>query len=267
MPTLDVVTPDTFFGMFKGEPGTRKSTAALSFPTPQYWFDVDQKIKAMLLPGKRWGINFKDVEFDRYTDWNSIRVKLEKLQVSCPYKTLIMDSITSIGDAVNRQTMKFKTGTTTKSGEEKGMRVAGIPVNTLEDYKAEASAFSEMLALLKDINQFHKTNVILIAHVIGDRNIPDSRTHFARIIVTGGKIISAKIPAYCEEVYHFNVEGAIDTSKEGSYGLKTVHTGDDFARTSLPLPASIVFNNEPLYERWIKPAMQQLKDEKPVTKF
>src|SRR5712691_103445 len=254
----DTADMNELYCLFKGESGLRKSTCALSFPLPQYWISTDRKMNALKIPMKNWGIDAKQIHYDDYTDWNSIRIKLEQLQVSCSYKTIIVDSITSVADVTNNQTMKSKSGTTTKSGEEKGMRVGGIPVNTLEDYKAEASAFQSLIALTKDIHVYHKVNIILIAHVIGERTKSESNgsTHFARIIVTGGKIISAKIPEYCSEIYHFNVESAVDISKEGAYGLLTRHTGDDYARTTLPLPRSIVFNDEPLYDMYVLPAIK-----------
>jgi hypothetical protein len=105
----------------------------------------------------------------------------------------------------------------------------------------------------------------LIAHVIGDRKPEEANmSHFARIIVTGGKIISAKIPAYCQEIYHFNVKAAADTSQEGKYSLVTSHMGNDFARTCLPLEREIVFNNNPLYPTYIKPALTKLMEKKSI---
>ena len=253
---------DNLFCMFKGEPGTRKSTQTLSFPKPIYYFDIDRKINSLIRPARDWGVSFTEIEYDIHKDYLSVLKKLEQFQLNCKYKTLVIDSITSLGDAVNRQTMKLKSGTTSKDGSEKGMRVGGIPVNTMEDYKAEASAFSETVALLKEIHEFHSVNVILIAHVIGDRSTgQNEQTHFARIIVTGGKIISAKIPAYCPEVYHFNVEQSMDMDKEGAYGLVTVHTGQDFARTALPLDRKIIFNNQQLYSTYLQPAINKLKGE------
>lgn len=260
---------DILYALFKGEPGTRKSTAAASFPTPQYWFSVDQKMNAMLLPMKAFGTNLSQVDYDDYSDYNALRTKLENFQTNCKYKTIILDSITSMGDATNRQTIKLKTGSSRKDGSEAGNRVGGIAVNTMEDYKAEASAFQEMIALTKDVHKFHKVNIVLIAHVIGERKATEisGSTHFARIIVTGGKIISAKIPAYCGEVYHFNVESDVDTSKEGQYGLLTSHTGDDFARTALPLDRKILFNNQPLYDRFLLPAINKMNATSSVTKI
>ncbi len=250
--------------MFKGEPGTRKSTAALSYPTPQYWISTDQKMEAMQLPAKRWGINLKEIEYDDYTNWDKPKAKLEMLQVNCPYKTIIVDSITSIGDCMTSQARGMKN----KKGE--GKMIGGIPVSGLEEFNAESSAFKEMIALLKDIHKFHKVHIILIAHVIGQRKDSDDNksTHHSRIIVTGAAQISAKIASYVTEAYHFNVKSDFNVdSGEGKYALFTSHMGNDYARTSLPLPKEIEFNNEPLYDKWIKPAIDKQMKEKPIERI
>ena len=269
MPTLDEVKGDALFYMFKGEPGTRKSTQALSFPCPQYWFCHDKHMHSLVLPMKKWGINAKEVHYDNYTDWAAMEQKLKSFQEKCPYKTLIVDSITSQGDSINDQTTVMKgTQRTADNKEAVSRKIGGIEVNSLEDYKAEAAAFRDTVAYLKDISSYHKVNVILIAHVVGSRpNEADNSSYFTRIVVTGGKVISAKIPAYCEEIYHFYVEPDVDTKKEGKYALITRNNGSDYARTGLPLPQKIEFGDAQLYERWIKPAITQLNNEKPVQKF
>lgn len=248
------------FAMFKGEPGTRKSTAALSFPKPQYWFQADRKQNSLILPAAKWNVDLDQIDYDNYSDWMMMLAKLKQLQMNCSYKTIIVDSITSVGDNINSQTLRLESGSSSKSGESKGIKVGGIPVGTFDNYKAEAAAFNELCSILQDIRNFHNCNVVLIAHVIGDRNAKDAstNTHFARIIVTGGKIISAKIPAYCDEVYHFNAVPALTPGQMPDYEAITVHTGDDFARTALPLPPSMRFNDRPLYETYIKPAIDEL---------
>lgn len=252
---------DALYCLFKGEPGTRKSTAALSFPKPIFYLSWDQKMDALALPMRQWGLNPKDIKWEDYTRWSDEgRMRLEQFQVSCPYKTIVIDSITSCADAINRETLKYKRG----KGE--GKMVANIPVNSIEDFNAEDSALKELVALTKDINSFHKVNVILIAHIIQKEiKSADGQTHMSRILVTAGKGIAQKIPAYCSEVYHFNIQtGGFDTSKGGQYALKTTHTGDDFARTSLPLEPEIVFGNRPLYDDFIKPAIDKM-NQKPNT--
>lgn len=275
MPTLDQTTISTLFTMLKGEPGTRKSTQALSYPSPQYWISTDQKMEALTLPMKRWGINGKDISYDDYVDWSKPKAKLEQFQVNCPFRTIIVDSITSIADNMNRETRKIKNqpkrgSDNTESSGGTGKMIGNIQVNGLEEYNAEAVAFQEMIALLKDIHKFHKVNVILIAHVVGQRNADAANklTHHSRVIITGGDKISGKIASYMTEVYHFNVKQDFDVdSGTGKFGLFTQHTGNDYARTSLPLAREIEFNNDPLYEKWIAPAITNLTKEKPIERI
>lgn len=251
---MEAVTFDNLYCLFKGEPGTRKSGAALSFPKPIYYFSFDRKMDGLALPMRAWGINPKDVHYDDYSDWNQAKIKLEKLQVNCPYKTIVIDSITSCADAINRQTLRVK------GSDGKGKGIAGIAVNSIEDFNAEESALKELVALTKDIAGYHKINVVLIAHVIQKdvKNAAGQVTHVSRTIVTAGKGIAAKIPAYCSEVYHFNIKGG-KLQGDGKYSLLTQHTGDDFARSSLGLPLEIVFDDDPLYERYLLPAITRMR--------
>lgn len=264
MPTMyDELNLDVLFSMFKGEWGTRKSTSAVSFPGPQYWFSYDKKMRSLILPMKNFGIKMNSITYDDYTDWSKADKKLRELKVDCPYKTIVVDSITSLGDSIMDQTKRFKAGGTRKSGAAAGKSVGGIEVNELEDYNAESSAIGDMISMLKDIHGFHKVNVILIAHVIQvEYRSVAGETHFSRSIVTAAKKMAAKIPAYCDEVYHFNIDRGMEAGGEGSYALLTTHTGDDYARTGLPLPKKIVFGNQPLYDRYIAPAILNLKESK-----
>jgi hypothetical protein len=270
MADMSTMNFDSLYCLFKGEPGTRKSTQALSFPGPQYWFSWDRKMNGIYLPMKKWGIDPKTISFDDYDDWNKAKTKLEQFQVQCPYKTLVFDSLTSMADMTLRQTVSMKYGKTRSSGAAAGKLIAGIAVNEIEDYNAESAALQELIALTKDINAFHKVNVILIAHVVQAeyRNTTNNTTHISRTIVTAGKKVAPKIPAYCGEVYHFNIDKGMVEGGGGSYTLLTEHTGDDFARSALGLSHKIEFGDKPLYETYIKPAIAKtLATYVPVTKF
>lgn len=261
MPTMNDVNFDALYVMMKGEPGTRKSTQALSFPGPQYWFSWDRKMNGIYLPMRKWGIDPKTITYEDYDDWTRPRAKLEQFKVNCPYKTIVLDSITSMADMTLRQTVRLKYGMTRKSGGQAGKLVGGIAVNEIEDYNAESSALNEMMALTKDINIELKVNVILIAHVVKAeyRDTAKNVTHISRQIVTAGKNIAAKIPAYCGEVYHFNIKKGFEADARGEYSLLTEHTGDDFARTALGLDREIVFADKPLYDTYLKPAIERMK--------
>jgi hypothetical protein len=210
---------------------------------------------------RAWGIDPKLVEYDDYDDWSKARAKLEQFQVNCKFKTLILDSLTSLADSALRQTMSLKKGATRSSGAAAGRVVGGIAINELEDYGAESAALMEAISLTKDICGYHKVNIILIAHVIqAEYKSTGGVTHMSRTIVTAGKRVAPKIPGYCGEAYHFNIErGMAADGSGGSYTLLTQHTGDDFARTGLPLPAKIEFADSPLYKTWLEPAIRKLK--------
>src|SRR5512145_2001547 len=102
MPNMSDMNFEAMVYLLKGEPGTRKSTQAASFPGPQYWFSWDRKMNSIYLPMKKWGIDPKSISYEDYDDWNRPRQKLEQLKVNCPYKTVVGDAITSMADATLR---------------------------------------------------------------------------------------------------------------------------------------------------------------------
>lgn len=266
MPTMEMLDPTYQYYMLKGEPGTRKSTFALSFPTPQYWFSWDKKMSSMAVPMRNFGVEPKDIVYDDYEDWTTAAKKLDEFVGKCKhpdgrkYETIIIDSFTSAMDMVLRQTLKMKKGQTRSSGQAAGKMIAGIAVNELEDYNAESSAANELIAITKDIHTFHKVNIVLIAHVMEvSYKSTSGETQMSRTIVTAGKRVAAKIPAYCSEVYHFDIEKSISESLPGNYTFITENTGDDFARTGLALPRRIIFNDKPAYKTFIEPAINKLK--------
>lgn len=269
MPSMEGFNPEALFVMMKGEPGTRKSTQALSFPKPQYWVSTDQKMESLVYPMKLWGINPREIEYDDYTNWTDPKNKLEKLSgkgefsYRCPFKTVIIDSITSLGDNINRETIGVK------RAEGSGKKIGNIYVSGLEEYNSEASAFQELMAILKKLNKSFGVNVILIAHVVGQRKDDEKNklTHHSRVIITGGDKISGKIASYMTEVYHFDVKTDFTVDMPGEYGLYTSHTGNDYARSSLPLERRIIFNEKPLYDTWVAPAIRKLKEMKPIERI
>ena len=261
---LSDVKVDTPFILLKGEPGLRKSTQALSFAEagPQYWFSFDRKMSGILIPARKWGIDLSTIEYDDYDDWQKAALKLEQLSMNAKKYTggIIVDSVTTMADAALRQTLKLKIGSTRASGAKAGKLVGGIAVNEIEDYNAEAGAINEMMALLKDINSFHKVPVILIAHVFETGQKPGQSTANRRI-VTAGKAPAAKIPAVCTEVIHFNLKPGV-VAGSGTFVMVTENNGDDFARTSIGLPKEMEFSDQSLYRTWFKPAMDKMMETK-----
>lgn len=252
---LTKIDPRALFIMMKGEPGTRKSTSALSYlpAGKQYWFSWDQKMSALLLPASKWSMDLSQIEYDDYDDWDKAKAKLKEFQVGMKgFKTLVFDSITTMADSTLRQQRTNKAGA--------GKKLGTIEVDGIEEYNAESAAIGELVAICKDIKKFHKVNIILIAHVVQAeyRNTTTNTTHVSRTIVTAGKKIAAKLPAICEEVYHFNIKKGIVEGTGGKYTCLTTHTGDDFARTILPVSAEIEFGDRPLYSDFLLPGINEL---------
>jgi len=261
MTDMSVAKIDSQYIMLIGTAGTRKSTQALSYPKPQFWLSFDQKMNSLLIPMKKWGISPKEIHYEDYKNWNDPRAQLEKLQVNCPYKTIIIDSTTTAANAILRQAKQMKTGITRQSGAAAGKLIAGIAVNEMEDYNAEAAALLELVALTKDICKYHHVNIILISHLIqAEYKSAGNTVNIVRTIVTAGKRIAPMIPAYCEEVYHSFIKKGFDADSGGDYAILTSSTNEDFARTQLLLDKEIIVNDKPLYNTWIKPAIDKINE-------
>jgi hypothetical protein len=175
-----------------------------------------------------------------------------------------------MADMTLRQTLKAKRGTTRQSGAAAGKNIGGIAVNEIEDYNAESSALNELIALTKDIQAYNAKkgkyiSIILIAHVMEVTNKSlDGTMHTSRTIVTAGKRVAAKVPAYCSEVYHFGIKKSFDANVGGQYAIITENPGEDFARTALNLPREIIIGDDALYPKYILPAVQALTQTKPT---
>lgn len=259
MPTLENIEHDVLYSLFKGEPNTTKSSQALTWPKPQYWLSWDGKMQALARAMKHHGVKGEDISFDNYENWDSPRKKLESFQLNCPFKTIVVDSITSGSDYILRQVRKSKSGSTRASGAAAGKSIAGIETNELEDFNAEAAALSELVALTKYLFEYKRINIILIGHVIRtEQKSLDGKINITRQLVTAAKKVASKIPAYCTEIYHFDIEPSL-TGGQGKINMRTTSSSEDYARTSLPLPGLIELGYDNLYEKYVLPAIKELK--------
>jgi hypothetical protein len=252
MPNIeDALTKEEFLFLFKGEPSGGKSIAAASFPRP-YIFDMESRIRSVAAyhypRGKR------DLEYDTYTredypkfdkKWDEF-VEMSKMK-RFPYDTVIVDSLTSSADLLLSHVIRLK------GLESKGKKIAGIAVNSIEDYNAENAMLSELVQFLQQIRCKYK---ILIAHVIKTEktNLNDDSTVVTRQLLTGGKKIAARIPGYFDEIYHFEQK---PVGGRPQFIARTVNSGEDFARTTLKLPKEINFTDNNFYEL-ILPSIQEV---------
>lgn len=242
------------FALFKGLPGTGKSDAALSFPTP-YVFDFDRKMPAIAMkhfPGK-------DVHWDNFENIFHLRDRMNELIINCPYETLIFDSVTSLSSCFLNSMDRTK-GTslmeqisravTTKTGE-KMIEAIGI-----DYYNAESSFFERFIIEMSSLLYAREKNpkhVIILAHVLVTESAPNplkqGATTISRSILTAGRKAATAIEKSFDETYYFTVESnPFSANTEPTYICNTKPAGADNARTAFNLPARINFTNKNFYD-------------------
>lgn len=258
MNTQDIVIGERVVALFKGDPCTGKTPAAASYPDP-YFFDFDGKMTSVkkMFPTK-------PVVYDRYfsfepayrrlKDWvepclveewvegqKVVRVDPVAFSQRCPYKTLVLDSITSFSGAIISNQVNERPKKTVRGG---------ISTVEIQDYGDEARGITMFLDALCIV----PVNVIVIAHVLkatiselqGGRRV----TTETRTLLTAGQKIAAVIPKYFQEIYHFYCDtpmGAVGDDVRPAFKICTFNTGTDFATSALPLPGTIDFTNKSLY--------------------
>jgi AAA domain len=252
--TNDITSVPGLFALFKGESGSGKSVAALSFPGA-YVFDFDKKMPAIArkhFPGK-------EIHYDTFKNIFEVAEKLSEFRNICPYETLINDSVTSL---VNM--------TLNTIGEAKGERVVdmlrtlskkgNIELMSIDYYNGETNFIQRFwIDALKSLwsQEGNPKNVLTIAHVLTVDSAPDLKTKLVtrtRSIVTAGRKVAAYIPTQFDEVYHFAFErpdlGEINPKIKRI--CKTESVDEDYAKTAYRIPATIDFTDKSLYDELTK---------------
>ena len=235
--------------LFKGDPGTGKTPSAVTYPG-SYLLDLDGRAAAT---ASYWR-DKKEFHFDTITnDYPALCEKLEGLIRYNPYGTVIIDSITTLARSIHTLIFEARSkGAQVKSDKQRIYlnaatipgKFAGIPVLEIDDYKTESTGIIQILDAGRVLwNNGKGCNVIFIAHVIEVENKDlKGKITRTRAIMTGGRKIAAEIPVYFNEAYHFF------TGLSGGFTIVTKNDGEDWAKTSLPLPKEIDFTNQDFYQ-------------------
>ena len=251
--TLDTTVETGFFGLFKGDSGSGKTVASLSFPNP-YVFDFDRKMPAISLkhfPGK-------EVYWDTFENIFDIGDKVGGLMEDCPYETIIADSVTSLSynciksiDDVKGQNVL----TMLKNFKKSSKGYSTIELRGYDYYNGEDNFLKFFIDQLKLLwaRPGNPKHVIIVAHVL-TAETTDIKTKVVtktRRIVTAGKNIAAYIPAQFDECWHFGVERPPidDPSVRVQHVVCTEAIGDDYAKTAYNLDPIIDFTKALLYEK------------------
>jgi AAA domain len=249
--TSDKQSEKGLLAIFKGESGEGKSVAALSFPNA-YVFDFDRKMPSIA----KKHFPDKEVHWETFEDIFQIQQRLIEFSISCPYDTLIVDSITglvnicvdSVGQVKGESVPDILSRT-------KGSKNKTIEMMTIDYYSAEdrfCTFFIDQLKLFwaRDAKPRH---VIVNAHVVTVESSPDLKTKIVtrtRSIVSKGKKFASWLPSGFDNVYIFGRErpdmGDIDQTVKRV--IRTEAYGEDSAKCSYNFPETIDFTNASLYD-------------------
>ena len=233
MPSFDDFIPGKDLKVIlKGEPATRKTSAAASFPGTTKWWDADHKIGSLWTP-KQKGLVAAEIDYEEINTYIDLKPKLIQQTKYNPYDNTVIDSLSNL---IDRQLYAWS-----KDGKK---ITRGIKVNEIEDWLAESTMITELMEIIEEISG----NVFLICHVWkSEQEILGSPVRILRQIVTGGKKAAAKLPSKFNEVWHFQSEAGIETETT-EYKCLFENSEIDFARTALGIPRKIDWTDKSFYE-------------------
>lgn len=274
--TLDANNQDDkIFALFKGPSGSGKSVAGLSFPG-LFVFDYDFKMPAIALKH----FPQKSIDYETFSDTDQIsdliskwlecpvcgyqklceREVGNKCGTSCPYESLLHDSITNMENLVIKTISEAKNEpvpqlikTMLKS---KGSKSNKTDMMDFDYYKAEMR-FTEWLLMNSKVLLSRKgfpKNIIFTAHIVTTEspNILTGITTRTRAIVSQGNKVGAWIPTVFDEVYMFgyNQTGGLGAGdKIGvARNILTMPYGEDDAKTAYRLAPNIDFTDKSFYD-------------------
>lgn len=247
--TSDIQLGQSMMALFTGHPGTRKTSAAASYPGPIYFFDFDGR----MAPVKKVFPERNDVFFDTYNSFEPANRIMKRWMKDGPddapngekYKTIVVDSLTTVSKKIIRDSKAIL-----RPGGNKNQK-GSIQVTEIEDFNYETAGLEDLVSFLKTMNEDFKLNTILTAHLLvwdeaiaGKENI--GKTQQKSQLLTAGKKVAPYIPVVFDEVYHFEAEYSLDGTKCRAF---TDVYAEHFAKTALPLPYMIDFTNKPFYDQ------------------
>lgn len=212
----------------KGDSGSGKTILSSSFPGPMYYYDVDGRMK----PVKLMRPDRTDIEYDPYNhgDTEKLLRHFEALQNRCPWKTVDIASLTSLGINLIHYSME-------KLTRSDANKIGIIDGTDIRDFGAESRALERMIAIARKL----PCHFILEAHT----TVQDIKDTAGRVVgqevrlLTGGKNIAKALPGYFDEIWHLRVRPSVTVGKPPIREILTASDGIHFAKTSLPLPPVI----------------------------
>lgn len=213
-----------------GNSGTGKTCFATSFPTPLWFCDFDGKVSSAANfwrakdPKRLEGISYEN--FSGYQAQGGIRVfqkfdaMLRELETKCPFKTVVLDSLTTFTDALMQHVIQENPNTKRFNRD--------TPV--LQDYGLLNQYFKTVMRRLLAL----PTNLVVVGHIkVTEDQITGETIH--RPALSGQ--LPELLPVLFQEVYRSYTE-----TKDGKalYLAQTRSNGKYMARTEAPSMPPII---------------------------
>jgi hypothetical protein len=261
----DYIQTAQITALHTGDSGSGKSIASCSaILRPTYVLDCEDRMASVISYYRKLHGHVNGLEYDTFSMGNGyfpLKSRLDALKQSCPYKTVVVATLTSYVDIVLEHLRSTDKGSRA-SGATAGKKIAGIQVNELEDYNAETAAIVfDLLQTLKFLQKMGK-NVILEAHLLTHEAQRAGRIEIVRPLITGGKKAASKIPGYFNETFYFFNDQ--DMSGNIKFKVQTRATGQVFAKTSFQeLPNEMEWTNQDYYAELVKKLPQTVVSAEP----
>lgn len=262
MPSLaNEIVGERLTVLSKGPSASGKTIAACSFATEKrkaYVFDIDNRIQSVVSYYRKHDPSFLNlIFFDRYQTWTEINNKIDGWirQGTCPFGVINLSSITSLGKIITNESISLRGNKEQSSSNAKDtlgteLMVGNIPVNSIQDYKAENSGISIILAKLMWHKAFAYTHIFVDAHLMEWRveDLKDkNKVKVYRKIITAGKSIGEEIPTYFNEKWAFGTgigQNGLESFIVKFRGIPEDDVDDAPSTTFFELPNSIDWTNK-----------------------
>ncbi len=215
-----------------GEAGCGKTTLAGTFPKPMLVLDFDQKLKPLYGKGD---ISVKSYIPAAPSDCSKVFLEFKRdwkgLKKNCPFKTVVIDSLTAMDIVVLRACVI--------AGGKDAEKMPEI-----QHYGDHGNWFSYFFKYSLSDVQMLGVNVVVTAHELYNIS-KESGVHSVQPLVTGQKLPN-KVPAFFEDVWHMETKGGTnETIKRKLYFRKS---NKAMATTTILSGEAI---EEPTYEKII----------------
>jgi AAA domain len=219
-----------------GLSGSGKTVFACSFPGPILFFDFDGKVSSAASFYKN-SPQLNEIQVESCSSVDSFNIFWKKFMElktlaqkpeNFPYKTIVLDSITTFSMSLMAEVMRQNPGEASKRS-----RVADTLVPHLKDYQIAISHIKNTISGLLNL----PCNIVMTAHLQTDKD--ELTGEIMRQPLIFGKDLPGWLPMVFEEVYYCSVTSGSDASGKSQIKHQGQARGPKYiCRTQIPnLPA------------------------------